>query len=116
MQFYSVAKTLAEQAAIEYGLNSEMEVVTIGPSIVAGPCVTSTFPFSCQFILGSFKLVQSLFGSISLVHIDDVCVAHIFLMEQPNVEGRHICSAISLTYLQLADFIQKRYPHSKSIF
>ena len=52
MQFYSVAKTLAEQAAIEYGLNSEMEVVTIGPSIVAGPCVTSTFPFTCQFILG----------------------------------------------------------------
>ena len=63
MQFYSVAKTLAEQAAIEYGLNSEMEVVTIGPSIVAGPCVTSTFPFTCQFILGPITEPGLLFFS-----------------------------------------------------
>jgi nucleoside-diphosphate-sugar epimerase len=52
VQFYSVAKTLAEQAAIEYGSNSEMDVVTICPSCVAGPCLTSTFPESCQMISG----------------------------------------------------------------
>jgi len=46
--FYIVAKTLAEQEAIEYGLNNEMEVVTIAPSNVAGPCITSTFPVSCR--------------------------------------------------------------------
>jgi bifunctional dihydroflavonol 4-reductase/flavanone 4-reductase len=117
--FYYLSKTLAEKAAIEYGLNSgEMEVVTIGPGYVAGPGITSTFPVTCGEILrpitGSsepLKLNESFLGSIPLVHIDDVCEAHIFLMEQPNVQGRHICSVRSFTVSQLAEFIHKRYPH-----
>jgi len=118
VNFYYTAKTLAEQAVIEYGLNSSMELVTIGPGYVAGPCLTSTFPSSCEAILGlitgnyeGIKLTQSFLGSMPFVHIDDVCEAHIFLMEQPNVEGRHICSACSFTIPQLLYFIHKRYPH-----
>eukprot|EP00253_Pinus_taeda_P002112 PITA_02112 len=113
--FYFVAKTLAEQAAIEYGSKSEMEVVTIAPSTVCGPCITSTFLLSCGVPIGMADLgnsehPQSLLGSISLVHIEDVCEAHIFLMEQPHVEGRHICSAFSLTVSELADIIHKLHP------
>jgi len=118
VNFYYTAKTLTEQAVIEYGLNSQMELVTIGPGYVAGPCLTSTFPASCEAILGlitgnydGIKLTQSFLGSMSLVHIDDVCEAHIFLMEQPNAQGRYICSACSLTLSHLVDFIHKRYPH-----
>eukprot|EP01018_Ginkgo_biloba_P011321 Gb_10030 [translate_table: standard] len=46
-----------------------------------------------------------------MVHIDDLCSAHIFLMEQKSVQGRYICSSINITLLQLADFLSKRYPH-----
>lgn len=98
-----------------------MEVVTIGPSAVCGPSLTSTFPVSCRLItgvspesseftqLGNFT--QMKFETVSLVHIDDVCEAHIFLMEQPNVEGRHICSAFTLSFPALANMIHKLHPY-----
>eukprot|EP01018_Ginkgo_biloba_P035147 Gb_26256 [translate_table: standard] len=56
------------------------------------------------------KSVQYILGSIPLVHIEDVCNAHIFLMEQPCVQGRHICSSHSLTICQMADFFCEHYP------
>jgi bifunctional dihydroflavonol 4-reductase/flavanone 4-reductase len=116
--FYALSKTLAEKAAIEYGLNSgQMEVVTIGPGLVAGPGIISTFPYSCNEILGpitgnyeAMKLGESFAGSLPFVHIDDLCEAHIFLMEQLNVQGRHICSVRSFNFSELVDFIHKRYP------
>lgn len=116
--FYFMAKTLAEQAAIEYGSNSEMEVVTIGPSMVWGPCITSTFPLSCGALIGvqpesseQGDYRQFKFESLSVVHIDDVCEAHIFLMEQPTVQGRHICSAFTLTSSELTNMIHKLHSH-----
>ena len=30
-------------------------------------------------------------GSIGLVHIEDICMAHLFLMEEPKAEGQYIC-------------------------
>eukprot|EP00253_Pinus_taeda_P001906 PITA_01906 len=104
-----------------HGLNSgQMEVVTIGPSYVGGPSIVSTFPYSrgemLSPITGNYeglKLNESLLGLIPLVHIEDLCEAHIFLMEQPKVQGRHICSATSLTVSQLSDSIHKLYPHFK---
>eukprot|EP00253_Pinus_taeda_P010721 PITA_10721 len=119
LNFYYLSKTMAEKAAIEYGLKSDqMEVVTIAPAFVCGPAIISKFPQSCGAILGpitgnyeALKLSESFLGSIPLVHIDDVCEAHIFLMEQPNVHGRHICSVCYFTVSQLARFIHKRYPH-----
>lgn len=117
--FYYLSKTLAEKAALDYGLTSgQMEVVSIGPGYVAGSGITTSFPYSCSELLspitGNYevlKLNESFLGSISFVHINDLCEAHIFLMEQPTVQGRHICCACSLTVYQLADFIHKRYPH-----
>jgi len=118
--FYYISKTLAEKAAIEYGLNSgQMEVVTIGPGYVCGPTIiSSTLPSSRDEILSpitgnieGLKLNESFLGSIPLVHVEDVCEAHIFLMEQPKVQGRHICCLNPLTISQLSDSIHKLYPH-----
>ncbi|KAG5414107.1 hypothetical protein IGI04_001674 [Brassica rapa subsp. trilocularis] len=30
-------------------------------------------------------------GSIGLVHVQDICIAHLFLMEEPKAEGQYIC-------------------------
>ena len=30
-------------------------------------------------------------GSIGLVHIQDICMAHLFLIEEPQAEGQCIC-------------------------
>ena len=43
---YYVAETFAEQAALRYGIDHGIEVVTIAPSLVAGPSLTPAFPWS----------------------------------------------------------------------
>jgi len=35
--------------------------------------------------------VNKRMGSIALVHIEDICRAHLFLMEQPKAKGQYIC-------------------------
>lgn len=49
-------------------------------------------------------------GSTALVHIEDICNAHLFLMEQDKAEGRYICSVDSLTMPELIDHLLKEYP------
>lgn len=80
---YYVAKTLAEQAALQYGIDHGIEVVTIAPSLVAGPSLTPTFPSSIaqtlvpftgnEQLYGCMKELQWLMGSVVLVHIEDLC-------------------------------------------
>eukprot|EP01018_Ginkgo_biloba_P010239 Gb_17915 [translate_table: standard] len=118
--FYAVSKTLAEKTALKFGEENHINVVSIIPPVVAGPSVTSTVPSSIQVTLslitgnpqcyGLFKSIHSLSNSVTLIHIQDICNAHIFLMEQPAVEGRYICSGHRTTISELADFISKRYP------
>jgi nucleoside-diphosphate-sugar epimerase len=48
---YYVAKTLAEQAALQYGSDHGIDVVTIAPSLVAGPFLTPTIPTSVALTL-----------------------------------------------------------------
>lgn len=117
---YYVAKTLAEQAALRYGIDHGIEVVTIAPSLVAGPSLTPAFPWSIAQTLvpitgneqfyGYIKELQWLMGSVVLVHIEDLCSAHIFLMEHPFAKGRYICSSEALSLREIEDFCHKRYP------
>jgi len=117
---YYVAKTLAEQAALQYGSDHGIDVVTIAPSLVAGPFLTPTIPTSVALTLtpitgneqfyGYTRELQWLMGSVVLVHIEDLCSAHIFLMEYPSAKGRYICSSEALSLHEMGDFCSKRYP------
>lgn len=117
---YPVSKTLAEQAAWQYVKEHNLNMVTIIPVLIVGPAITPTVPSSCQLALclltgnpqffGGLKGMQMVSGSISLVHVEDVCSAQIFLMESPNVQGRYICSPINTCVPQLAEYLAKRFP------
>jgi len=117
---YSASKTLAERAALQYGKEHELDVLTIIPVLVVGSSITPTVPISVQLTLSLLtgipddlqvlKEQQLSAGSISLVHVDDLCKAHIFLMENLATEGRYICSAINMSVPQLALYLSKRYP------
>lgn len=45
-----------------------------------------------------------------LVHIQDICLAHIFLFEEPKAEGRYICNARDVTIHEIAKIINNKYP------
>lgn len=49
-------------------------------------------------------------GSIAVVHIEDVCNAHIFLMEHSKAQGRYICCTQSCKLLDLVHRLAKVYP------
>lgn len=117
---YAASKTLAERAALQYGKEHDMDVLTIIPVVVVGSSITPTVPISVQLTLSLLtgiphdlqilKELQLSSGFISLVHVDDLCKAHIFLMENLATEGRYICSAIDISVPQLALYLSKRYP------
>uniref|UniRef100_A0A0D6QR01 NAD-dependent epimerase/dehydratase domain-containing protein n=1 Tax=Araucaria cunninghamii TaxID=56994 RepID=A0A0D6QR01_ARACU len=117
---YPVSKTLAEQAAWQFAKEHALDVVTIIPVLIVGPAITPAVPSSVQLalspltgnpqFLGGLKGMQLVSGSISLVHVDDVCSAQIFLLENPLAEGRYICCPINSSVPQLAECLAKRYP------
>lgn len=43
---YYIAKTLAEKAALEYGRDEQLQVITLLPALVGGPSFTPTFSLS----------------------------------------------------------------------
>jgi len=117
---YPVSKTLAEQAALQYGKEHELDVVTIIPEAVVGSAITPNVPLSVQLALApltgnpemikAMKSIQISAGAFGLVHVDDLSNAHIFLMENPAAQGRYICSAVNISIPQLAHYLSKRYP------
>jgi len=97
-----------------------LDVVTIIPVLVGGPAITPNVPYTVRLTLSlltgdqqniqALKGIEMAYGSIRLVHVEDVSSAHIFLMENPSAHGRYICCPIITTVPQLTDYLSKRYP------
>ncbi|GLJ33975.1 hypothetical protein SUGI_0683350 [Cryptomeria japonica] len=117
--WYGASKTLEEQEALKYGAENKLEVVTLLPSLVLGPWFTNIPGYtSLQTIIAligendllyeQLKSIQSMTGSIAIVHIDDICNAHIFLMEHPDAQARYICSGDSRSINSLKQLLSKQ--------
>uniref|UniRef100_A0A6N2MJ47 NAD-dependent epimerase/dehydratase domain-containing protein n=1 Tax=Salix viminalis TaxID=40686 RepID=A0A6N2MJ47_SALVM len=53
------------------------------------------------------------YGSLietSMVHIDDVARAHIFLLQNPEAKGRYICSSHMITIEEMSKFLSAKFP------
>lgn len=120
---YPVSKTLAEKAAWKFAEENNLNLVTIIPVLNAGPSLTPSVPSSIclamalltgnEFLINGLKGMQMLSGSISLVHVEDVCLSQIFLAESASASGRYICCPINTCVPDLAKFLSKRYPQYK---
>eukprot|EP00257_Ricinus_communis_P018369 XP_015577076.1 putative anthocyanidin reductase [Ricinus communis] len=119
---YVLSKLLSEGAAFKYAQQNGIDLVSVITTTVAGPFLTSSIPASIQVLLspvtGDSKFnpilsaVNARMGSIALVHIDDICSAHIFLMEQSQAEGRYICCMNSCLMNELINHLAEEYPCS----
>jgi len=110
---YITAKTKTEMVALEFAEKNGMDVVSLLPSLVIGPFIGPNFPSSVYMgmamILGNQDYYPALINS-SMVHIDDLASAHIFLLECPHAKGRYICSSNQITIHKLSDFLSAKYP------
>lgn len=122
---YIKSKTLAEKALLSYNDfdGSKLEVVTLPCGLVGGESLLSYLPASVGTILSqltgdlvfcnALKLIQEYLGSVPLLHVDDVCQAHIFCMEKPSMRGRFGCAVATHSIKEIAMYFQETYPEYK---
>ncbi|XP_058088380.1 dihydroflavonol 4-reductase-like [Magnolia sinica] len=110
---YFVSKSLAEKAAWDFAKENSIDFISVIPTLVVGPFIMPSMPPSMITALALITGTESHYSilkQIQLVHLDDLCMAHIFLMEHPEAEGRYICSSHDTTIIELAKKLKERYP------
>ncbi|KAJ3692386.1 hypothetical protein LUZ60_012736 [Juncus effusus] len=110
---YFLSKTLAEQAAWKYAEENNIDLITVMPTLVVGPFLSSGMPPSLITALSLITGTESHYSIIkqgNFIHLDDLCAAQIFLFEKPEAKGRYICSAYHNTIFDLAKMLKNQYP------
>ncbi|WVZ79169.1 hypothetical protein U9M48_026780 [Paspalum notatum var. saurae] len=120
---YILSKLLSEKELLAYNAveSPAFEVVTVPCPLVSGDTLQgrTTEGLGCtaspvtrdarQF--GVLRMLQGLMGSVPLAHVDDVCDALVFCMEQPSMAGRFLCAAAYPTLYDVVAHFAAKYPH-----
>ncbi|XP_020235267.1 dihydroflavonol 4-reductase [Cajanus cajan] len=119
---YALSKHLTEEATFKFAKENGIDLVSVITTTVSGPFFTANVPSSIKVLLSPitgepefFKILSAVnarMGSIALVHIEDICSAHIFLMEHSKAEGRYICNSQSCPMSMLVNLLAKEYSYS----
>ncbi|XVF22713.1 hypothetical protein REPUB_Repub12eG0194700 [Reevesia pubescens] len=113
LRSYVISKTLTERTALEFGVEQGLDVVTVVPTFVVGPFICPKFPgsvcSSLALVLGNQEKYGSLLNT-SMVHVDDVARAHIFLLEDPDAKGRYNCSKDTISLEKMAQILSTNHP------
>ncbi|ESQ44798.1 hypothetical protein EUTSA_v10003227mg [Eutrema salsugineum] len=110
---YFLSKMLAEKAAWDYAKENGIDFISIIPTLVIGPFITTSMPPSLITALSPITRNEAHYSIIrqgQYVHLDDLCNAHIFLFEEAVAKGRYICSSHDATILSISGFLRKKYP------
>ncbi|XP_073002871.1 anthocyanidin reductase ((2S)-flavan-3-ol-forming) isoform X1 [Typha latifolia] len=116
---YAVSRVLVEKEACKFAQEHNISLVTVTPALVVGPSLIPKENISLGLSLALLSgnsdfinflgIMQTVSGSISIVHVEDVCRAHIFVAESAS-SGRYICCSINTNLFDLANFLAERYP------
>ncbi|KAK2419378.1 putative anthocyanidin reductase [Trifolium repens] len=110
-------KTVTEKYMLSCGNNENgggLEVVTLLCGVVGGDTLQPFTPGSVGICISqitgnangckSLEFVQKFLGKIPLVHVDDVCEAHIFCMESTSsINGRFLCASSYVSLKEIAN-------------
>ncbi|KAJ8900556.1 hypothetical protein K2173_025333 [Erythroxylum novogranatense] len=78
---YLSSKTLSEQEVLRY--NGKLEVVMSTLPVTTGVMVSQATMNTELY--HTLRFLEELMGKIPLVHVEDVCEAHIFCIDEPSV-------------------------------
>ncbi|TVU38080.1 hypothetical protein EJB05_11430 [Eragrostis curvula] len=122
---YAWSKTLAEKELLRYNDERDaagraVEVVSLVCGLVGGdtiqPYLWSSLPVIVSPLTGSephhnsLLFLQALLGFVPVVHVEDVCEAHAFCMDQPAMAGRFLCAAGHPSMRDIVDRFAAKYP------
>ncbi|KAK2986161.1 hypothetical protein RJ640_008844, partial [Escallonia rubra] len=110
--WYPLSKTLAEEAAWKFGKENGIDLVTIHPGFVLGPCLQPTLNFTSEEILNLIKSGgEHLPEAINMnVDVRDVACAHIKAFEIPSASGRYCLVGTSTYSAEAPKILRKLFP------
>ncbi|GKV00316.1 hypothetical protein SLEP1_g13026 [Rubroshorea leprosula] len=112
---YMISKTLTEKAVLDFAAQHGLDLVTLIPPFVVGPFICPKLPGSVRTSLALVFGNREEYGYLlntSMAHVDDVAMAHIFLLEHPEAaaSGRYVCSSHNITLAEVAQILSSTYP------
>lgn len=102
-------------------MNGDLElVVSITCGLVGGDTLLPTLAESVGVLTSQvtnnkaryqvLRFLEELLGKVPIVHIKDVCEAHILCMEKPSITGRFLCATAHLSSAEIASHWKKYHP------
>ncbi|CAL9105107.1 unnamed protein product [Musa textilis] len=122
LKAYLYSKTLSEKELLMANEKAErgLEVVSLTCALVGGDAIIPHTPPSVEAMVSpvtgkklphdGLRFLQALLGSVPLVHIEDVCEAHVFCMERESMAGRFLCAVAYPTVQDIVDHYAEKYP------
>ncbi|KAL9673675.1 hypothetical protein QQ045_029936 [Rhodiola kirilowii] len=97
-----------------------IEVVSLVAGLTGGDTILGSAAGSLKILLsqirrdeatyGSLRFIEEVDGKVPVVHVEDVCNAHIYCMENPSISGRFLCANGYIKTTEISDFCAKHYP------
>ncbi|XP_006366563.1 anthocyanidin reductase-like [Solanum tuberosum] len=120
---YVESKMLAEKEMLKFEKEG-LEVVTLCCGLVGGNTYLPYIPTSDAMFLSmltqeeilynSLKFLEELIGKVPIVHIEDVCEAHLFFMNNVgSLNGRFLCASSFVSTAEIGTYYQHNYPEFK---
>ncbi|XP_027768332.1 anthocyanidin reductase ((2S)-flavan-3-ol-forming)-like isoform X3 [Solanum pennellii] len=122
-QDYVESKMLAEKEVLKFEKEG-LEVVTLCVGLVGGHTFLPYMPTTSAMFLSVFtqdeklynilKFLEDLNGKVPIVHIEDVCEAHMFCMNNVgSLNGRFLCASSFVSTAEISNYYQHNYPEFK---
>lgn len=112
-QWYTLSKTLAEEAAWKFSKDNEQEIIVMNPTMVIGPLLQPTLNASVEAVLNLINGSSPTCPNYAhgWVNVRDVALAHILAYEVPSANGRYCIVERVAHYSELVKIICKMYPN-----
>ncbi|XP_071739572.1 uncharacterized protein [Rutidosis leptorrhynchoides] len=111
--WYALSKILAENAAVKFSKENELDLVVITPSLVIGPILQPTLNLSSGGVLSLIESGKDVFpgGLYRLADVRDVATAHILAFENAEASGRYCMVGNVVRSLEIMKILDKLYPN-----
>nr|AAM34502.1 cinnamoyl CoA reductase [Eucalyptus globulus]AAT74877.1 cinnamoyl CoA reductase [Eucalyptus globulus] len=110
--WYCYGKAVAEKAACAEAKERGVDLVVINPVLVLGPLLQSTINASIihilKYLTGSAKTYAN--SVQAYVHVKDVALAHVLVLETPSASGRYLCAESVLHRGDVVEILAKFFP------
>ncbi len=116
MSPYAQSKILAEQAAWKFSRENPIDLTTIHPSLVLGPCLETDYGSSLEAILKLIRKEVPLIPNFGfeIVDVRDVASLHRIALESNSSIGKRLIASTEFFWFsEIAKNLKKKYPDRK---